>query len=130
MDQADLLVMIAWSTDGTDVDLHVTEPTGEECYYKYPETKTGGRLTQDVTTGFGPEMYLLKKAHAGKYVIRAQYYASDANRTETRMKVYATIYEGWGTKDERVTRKVVTLLEGEEMQEIATITLKGSAGAK
>src|SRR6185295_3385983 len=31
--QANLVVMITWNTDNTDVDLHVTEPTGEECFY-------------------------------------------------------------------------------------------------
>jgi len=28
-----LFVYLGWDTDRTDVDLHVVEPTGEECYY-------------------------------------------------------------------------------------------------
>ncbi|MBW2456590.1 MAG: hypothetical protein JRI68_18880, partial [Deltaproteobacteria bacterium] len=32
-DRQDLVVMITWNTDHTDVDLHVIEPSGEECYY-------------------------------------------------------------------------------------------------
>ena len=57
-------------------------------------------------------MYVLKKAPQGRYTIRAKYFASDANRASTRTKVYATVVEGWGTPQERVTRKVLTLTEG------------------
>ena len=30
-DESDLLITIRWNTDMTDVDLHVHEPSGEEC---------------------------------------------------------------------------------------------------
>lgn len=120
---ADLLVTISWNTDGTDVDLHVTEPSGEECSYQHTETRQGGRITRDVTQGYGPEMYLLPKASAGAYRIRVHYYASDRNRASARSKVYATIVEGFGTPRERVARKVVTLAEGKDMHDIAEVVL-------
>jgi len=123
-DRTDLLVTIMWNTDGTDVDLHVTDPNGEECYYSHPQTKIGGRMTQDVTQGYGPEMFRLKKAIPGKYQIRVKYFTSDVNRTSTRTKVYATFYEGWGTQSEHVTRKVVTLRTGKEMHDINTVIVK------
>ena len=119
--EADLLIVIAWNTDNTDVDLHVIEPTGEECYYGHRETRIGGQLTQDVTQGYGPEMYTLAKAVAGKYEVRAKYFASDANRMSARTKVYATLYEDWGRENERVTRKVVTLAYGKDMHDLLTI---------
>ncbi len=77
---ADLVVMITWNTDGTDVDLHVTEPSGEECFYGHRGTRSGGQLTKDVTQGYGPEMYVLPSAPAGRYQIRAHYFAADRNR--------------------------------------------------
>ena len=55
----DLIVTMMWNTDRTDVDLHILEPSGEECFYKNPNTRAGGRITADVTEGFGPEMYTL-----------------------------------------------------------------------
>ena len=61
-DTADLAALIFWNTDGTDVDLHVTEPGGEECYYAHRQTAGGGRISQDVTTGYGPEIYILPRA--------------------------------------------------------------------
>lgn len=121
--RADLLVSITWNTDGTDVDLHVIEPGGEECYYSHPETEIGGKLTQDVTQGYGPEMYLLPEAKPGEYTIRAKYFASDAKRAETRTKVQATIYRYWGTKKEKVTEKLITLESGKQMHDLAVIEM-------
>jgi uncharacterized protein YfaP (DUF2135 family) len=94
----DLVVIVGWNTDQTDVDLHITDPAGEECFYEHRDTKLGGHITQDVTQGYGPEMFTLTKAAAGKYQVRVHYFAQDANRASTRTKVYATIYEGaWTT---------------------------------
>jgi hypothetical protein len=121
MTQADLVVTITWNTDNTDVDLHVTEPTGEECFYGHRQTRSGGELTRDVTQGYGPEMFVLKRAPNGRYLVRAHYYASDRNRASARTKVYITTYEDWGTPRERATEKVVTLETGKEMHDIAVI---------
>ena len=118
---SDLVVSITWNTDCTDVDLHVIEPTGEECYYGHRETQIGGQLTTDVTQGYGPEMYTLKKAKHGKYRIRAKYFSSDCNPATARTKVYATVIEGYGTAQERRTTKVVALKDGQEMHDIALV---------
>ena len=124
LEKVDLIVTIMWNTDRTDVDLHVIEPNGEECYYKHKKTKIGGNITQDVTQGYGPEMYRLKKAIYGKYRIRAKYYSSDQSRAGTRTKVYATIYKNWGRENEEVIKKVVTLTKGKEMHDIAEIVFE------
>jgi len=117
----DLLVALSWNTDGTDVDMHIIEPTGEECYYQHRDTKIGGHLSQDVTQGYGPEMYTLANAKPGTYHIKAKYFASDANRASTRTKVSATIIQNWGTEQERILHKTVTLRYGKEMHDILTI---------
>jgi von Willebrand factor type A domain len=122
MPTAELVVMITWNTDATDVDLHVIEPTGEDCHYANRNTEIGGAMTTDVTQGYGPEMYVLPRAKEGRYVLRAHYYASDSSRTATRTKVYATVFENWGTPRERTYERVVTLEVGKEVHEIMTIT--------
>ena len=114
---------ITWNTDHTDVDLHVVEPGGEECFYGHRKTKQGGEITQDVTQGYGPEMYVLPKAGRGEYKIRAHYYASDRNRQSARTKVQVMVFEGWGTKSERVTDKVVTLALNQEKHDVATVVV-------
>jgi hypothetical protein len=121
--KADLLVTISWNTDGTDVDLHVTEPTGEECFYSHRQTRMGGQITQDVTQGYGPEMYTLKKAEPGDYRIRVHYFSSDRNRASARTKVEAAVFENWGTPEERVTRKTVVLADQKDLHDIATIRI-------
>ncbi|RKZ75616.1 MAG: hypothetical protein DRR19_29215 [Candidatus Parabeggiatoa sp. nov. 1] len=117
----DILVALTWNTDGTDVDMHVIEPSGEECYYQHRDTRSGGHLTQDVTQGYGPEMYTLPNAKPGVYRIKAKYFAADSNRASTRTKVSATIIEDWGTERERIWHKTVTLRDGKEMHDIITI---------
>ena len=118
---ADLVVMITWNTDNSDVDLHVTEPSGEECFYSHRHTASGGELTQDVTQGYGPEMYVERRAPRGAYQIRAHYFASQRSRETARTKVYAHVIENWGRADERITEGVVTLEEGKEMHDILTV---------
>lgn len=63
--EADLRVVINWDTDASDMDLWVTDITGEKCYYSHRLTTHGGHLSRDVTQGYGPEEYLVRKALPG-----------------------------------------------------------------
>jgi hypothetical protein len=120
-----LVAIILWNTDGTDVDLHVTEPSGEECFYSHPHTASSGYITRDITTGYGPEMYVQPLGAPGSYSIRAHYFASDANRTSARTKVFAMIYRGWGSAEEKVVCRALTLSGRSEMHEVAGVTIEG-----
>lgn len=89
-DPAKLLVTLVWDTPSTDVDLYVTEPSGQSVYYS---SKTHeGNLDVDRTQGFGPENYSLGKAggkvSAGRYRVRVHYYADRGlGRTEWTVRV-------------------------------------------
>ena len=107
--KADLLVTITWNTDGTDVDLHVTDPAGETCFYGNRTTALGGKLLSDVRQGLGPEMFWQRNTRQGKYRIAVNYYSADRNRTSARTKVYVTIYRNWGRENEQVSRRTVSL---------------------
>jgi hypothetical protein len=130
IDTADMVVMITWNTDGTDVDLHVTEPGGEICFYGNRNTRMGGRLTQDVTQGYGPEMYVLKNAESGNYLVQAKYFASDRNRASTRTKVSVIVIEDYGTQAQRMSERVVTLAYDKDMHDLFKIGRKSSTGPK
>jgi hypothetical protein len=119
--EADLVIVMSWNTDRTDVDLHVTDPLGEEAFYRHRDTKIGGHLTRDVTTGFGPEMFVLPRAVPGPYVAVAHYFSADRSRASGRSKAYVTVFEDWGRPDERVTRRTVRLDATNAKQEIATV---------
>ena len=97
----DLRIMLSWDTDETDVDLHVLEPDGEEAYYGHRRTSTGGFVSEDVTTGYGPEEYLRKEAPKGVYRILAHYFASHRQALTGAAVVTATVYANWGRADEK-----------------------------
>lgn len=123
--EADLMVAVSWTTDSTDVDLHVIEPNGEHCFYQHRQTEQGGYLTTDVTQGYGPEMYVLTNALPGDYKIYVHYFSTNRNRAGTRTRVLATVYENWGKPNERVTRKVLDLAENKEDHGIAVVKVVG-----
>lgn len=106
---ADVVVTMMWNQDQTDVDMHVVEPSGEECSYEHKKTRSGGQITTDIRTGFGPEMYYNANAPRGKYELKAKFFGSGQNRTSTRNKVYMTIIRGFGTDEESMTRRTIEL---------------------
>ncbi len=130
LDRADVVVTITWNTDATDVDLHVVEPSGEECFYQHRQTRSGGELTQDVTQGYGPEMYVLRRAPTGNYNVFAHYFASDRNRASARTKVYVTMIENWGSAEEKVTERVIALETGKQKHAIAQLARRAATIAK
>lgn len=92
----DLRVTLAWDADDTDIDLHVTEPSGEEAYYAHRLTTMGGRVSEDITDGFGPELYEVRRAQPGEYLIRAHYYASHQQAVFGPATCTLTVYTDWG----------------------------------
>ena len=97
----DLRIVLSWDTDETDVDLHVLEPDGEEAFYRHRRTSSGAFLSEDVTTGYGPEEYLHKTAPKGAYKILAHYFASHRQALTGPAVVTATVYTGWGRENEK-----------------------------
>ena len=118
--EADLVITLAWNTDRTDVDLHVTDPTKETCNYGNTETRLGGQMTQDIQGGYGPEMFTLPTGRPGTYVVQANMFRSDTRRQGTNTRIWLTTVEDWGRPTERVrhahfllgdAKKLVTLDE-------------------
>ena len=102
-----LRIVMSWDADQTDIDLHVLEPNGEECYYGHRRTAEGGFVSEDVTTGYGPEEYLKKELEAGVYKVMSNYFASHQTKLTGATTVTATVYTDWGTAQEK--RQVLTL---------------------
>ena len=102
-----LRIVMSWDADETDIDLHVLEPNGEEAYYSHRRTAEGGFVSEDVTTGYGPEEYLKKELESGTYRVLSNYFASHQSALTGATMVTATVYTDWGTSAER--RQVLTL---------------------
>lgn len=71
----DLRITLVWETDANDVDLHVMEPSGQECYYSNPKTATL-ELYQDITQGFGPEVVRSSRRDKGTYRVGVNYFSA------------------------------------------------------
>lgn len=89
----DMQVVLSWDTDGTDVDMHVTDPDAEECFFSHRLTKLGGKLDVDDTDGFGPEVFTLAHAKSGDYLVQVKYYSSHGH-PQTVCRVQVVIFEG------------------------------------
>jgi Ca-activated chloride channel family protein len=72
----DVRVVLSWDADNTDIDLHVTDPDGEQCSYMNPHTAQGGAMSNDFTGGYGPEEFALRRAKPGKYTISAYFFGN------------------------------------------------------
>ena len=124
---SDVRIVIDWSSDATDVDLWVDEPNGERAIYSNPRTRIGGHLSNDMTEGFGPEEYLLRRAATGAYVTRADVYAPDRLDPNGAARVTAHLYRDWGRPTERVESIDFDVRDGEDEEvRIGTLTVERS----
>ena len=103
----DVRIVLTWDTDQTDIDLWITEPSGEKAFYSHPRTRIGGHVSRDFTQGYGPEEYILKKAMPGAYTIEANYFGSSAPKLIGTVTLQADIYTHYGRPDEQ--HKAITL---------------------
>ncbi|WP_316802436.1 VIT domain-containing protein [Pedobacter nototheniae] len=103
----DVRVVLNWNKNDTDIDLWVTDPTGEKGYYSNPRTQIGGRISNDFTSGYGPEQFMIKKAIKGKYKIEVNYYGDRQINISGPTTVTAEIYTRYSTGKQE--RKVIVL---------------------
>jgi len=103
----DVRIVLTWDSDMTDMDIWVTEPSGEQAKYDHAETTIGGLVSKDFTDGYGPEEYLVHKAMKGKYKIEANYYGESAPSLAGTVTVQAEVYTNFGRPNEQ--RRALTL---------------------
>lgn len=95
--QVNIRVVINWNKDDTDIDLWVTDPSGEKCFYSHKATAIGGRMSDDFTGGFGPEQFLLKDAKKGKYKIETNFYGERQASITGPTAIMAEIFLNYAT---------------------------------
>lgn len=103
----DLRVVMTWDADNADMDLWVTDPNGERCYYGHALTSLGGRMSRDFTQGYGPEEFSLRRAAPGKYKIEANYYGNRQQVLAGATTLQVKLFSGFGTA--RQKEQVITL---------------------
>jgi uncharacterized protein YfaP (DUF2135 family) len=71
---SDIWIELSWIGPG-DIDLHLTLPNGNECFYSNKAT-SGAMLDIDNTQRDGPEHIVVEHAMAGSYRTTVHYYAA------------------------------------------------------
>ena len=79
-ENADLTIRLDWNklSGDTDIDLHVTDPYGEEIAYYNMRSASGGWLDRDDVIGPGPEHICWSEAPSGAYLIQVHYFYSES----------------------------------------------------
>jgi hypothetical protein len=120
----DVRVALAWDTDNTDIDLWVKDPTGEWVSYQQPLSRQGGRNTRDVTNGYGPEVFSLRKAMPGVYEVRAKYFGSHRQALGNGTSVMMRLTTGFGTRAEKHRDVILRLEEAKDDVLVGTFEVK------
>ena len=125
---ADLRATLFWDTDGTDVDLWVTDPHDERCYFANQATASGLELDVDDVTGFGPENITGESdLPAGEYLVQVHYYSDHDTGLASECTVLVTLHEG--TPEETVATYTQTLSDG-EVWTVCTVDWLAKAAAE
>jgi Ca-activated chloride channel family protein len=103
----DMRVVLNWNQNNTDIDLWVTDPDNERCFYGHRFTAMGGRISHDFTNGLGPEQFLLKKAVKGRYKVAVNYYGDRQVKLAGETTLMVEVYTNYGRPEQK--RNLVTL---------------------
>lgn len=121
--ELDLRVVISWTNDQADMDLHIFEPDKTKVYYGNQFSKSGGWLPFDNTSGFGPEEYLLKSARKGVYKVAADFYSNSSVETFGPVTVRVDIYRNYGREDEVYKTTTVRLDDEKDELDLAEVAV-------
>jgi hypothetical protein len=97
----DVRIVISWNTDNSDIDLWITDPLKEKCFYENVQTGIGGKISSDVTQGYGPEEYRLKKALNGNYSIDVNLFGDTRQTLGGPIAIKADLFTDFGKPSQK-----------------------------
>ena len=122
----DLFISIQWNKDATDVDLWVTEPTGQTINYTHKKGISGSYLPFDDTTGYGPEIYMNRLSLPGEYSIQAKLYNDRSTKLLGPNTLFLSIYSHYGTDKETVKHTSLRLKDKKAVVDVGSFRVKKS----
>ena len=120
----DVRVVLSWDTNDCDMDLWVTDPKGEKCYYQNTLTYFGGKISDDVTEGYGPEEFMIKKSMKGQYKVQVNYYGSNSQKQLMPVSLRITFYTHFGTPQQKQQETTIRLNEEKDVIEVGAFQVK------
>ena len=122
----DVRVVLSWDTNDCDMDLWVTDPKGEKCYYQNTITYLGGKISDDVTEGYGPEEFMIKKAMKGQYKVQVDYFGTHSQKQLMPVSLRITFYTHFGTPQQKQEETTVRLSNAKEVIEVGAFLVTGN----
>ena len=110
-------IVMTWHADNTDINLWVTEPSGEKAFYAHNRTTTGGLVERDFTGGYGPEEYMVRRAMHGMYKIQSDYFGSRATQLLGPITVQVNVFTNYGRPNQQ--HKSLTVRLAQQKQNVA-----------
>lgn len=110
----DLRAVLSWDSDNSDMDLWVTDPNGEKCFYGHLSTYQGGAMSADFTGGYGPEEFVLRDAKPGKYKVEANFFGDRQQIVTGATTLQLRLTTGFGTPQQRDRDVTMRLKEAKE----------------
>ncbi|MEZ4388963.1 MAG: hypothetical protein R3D98_15565 [Candidatus Krumholzibacteriia bacterium] len=121
---ADFRATLFWDTNGTDVDLWVTDPDGEKCYFAHKTTASGLELDVDDVTGYGPENITGEAdLPPGDYLVQVHYYSDHGTGLASDCTVLITLLEGTEAESVVPYEQVIT---DNQVWTVCTVTWDGA----
>ncbi len=117
----DVRIVIDWNHNDTDIDLWVFDPKGEKASYKNQLTKIGGRMSEDLTEGYGPEEFMLKNAVKGEYKIVVDHYADNMQKVSGPTILKVALYTNYGKENEEKKTTIVRLEKAKGDLEVGSL---------
>jgi tetratricopeptide (TPR) repeat protein len=122
--ESDLRIVVSWDADETDIDLIITEPSGQEVFYGNKCSLTGGILSYDIVDGYGPEEFIHKYAPKGKYTVYTNYFASHEQSLIGAATITVTFYSNWGRSNQKSETVTYRLNEEKDKIKVGEYQLK------
>jgi len=100
-----LMAILHWDEDDVDLDLHVTDRSGNHTWFDAADTLDApgaipeGKLWIDNRKGFGPEVFSIERDAPGEYTLSAEYY-----RGKKSCRAFLTLVLFAGTPSRRLVR--------------------------
>ncbi|WGD34380.1 VIT domain-containing protein [Olleya sp. YS] len=122
--EVDLRVVADWNHNDTDLDLWVDTPEEYAISYKNKRSDYGDRLSEDMTEGYGPEEFMIKKGLKGDYNIEVDYFADEVQKISGPTTLKITIFKNYGSKNETKEVRIYRLDIEKDLLEIGSINFK------
>lgn len=123
----DVRILAEWTSDAADLDLHVIEPSGEEVYYGHQLSAAGGLLSNDMTAGYGPEEYVIRRARDGSYKVTVHGFAPDRLNPNGKGRLMVRLIRNFGRQGQQEQLIDADLsfdrASGDNNRAVATITV-------